>query len=1537
MTQPKYLSQGVDFLGFLAQQVGDLRGITTLAHELIQNADDAKNEAGELSATRIIFDFRDDTLVVRNDAVFRKIDFERMRQVADGSKRSEAGDRTTGAFGVGFISLYQITDRPEIHSAGRRWILRPDKPEDQRIEELGSSTSGTVFKLPWAFKESQVREKLKVPTVNRDSIDSFVNEVKNALPRAILFLKKLDTIELRRSGELVSCAKRSVEDGNITVEYDGVSKHWRVMEGRFTNEASRLRDRFPTIDNNREDHVRLAIPRENLDDGDGVLFATLPTEQSTGLPFQIDADFFPASDRKSIAFEDSSDNRSEWNRAAMRAAASVVKDNLITLRNMFEQDASTFWAILYRLYKVHEEHKSNDRKLLGVFWKVLLPRLGDSPIVYTQSGKWLKPAEVRITSGGKENEAVPAFKALGIETVHQDLGSYRNILLGNVGVETLRIEDIYQALNRQGLIGRVLHASPLQGNLMKLLWVGTNAVLEKTSERSHKYEEELRLLGECALGPAVDGWLWPCNSLYKTDIEETCEVFGNLLPDSKSFLAERSVSLLDKLCKEFDPLCAIEELESLESQGFDFQENWRDGQFDPCALLRWFSIRSDSSGDEVLCERLAKIPVFPSTENLRPLNELWLPGDFDDPLGFADIVCTQKLKGLTGFLRSLGARELSCPDYTEHYISKAFARNSGVDLEEKCKLLDFLANHLGEIKENEELKEILASKNIIECTDHEFRLPAEVYFVCDEVRRTLGSFVHYACLPEKSESRREIYRWLGVEVRPRPKHVVRFINKLTDAVPNQESVQLLQRLLTAIGKTNVQDVENGYDVLKDMEWLPCEGDFNRWYKPDRLYASDGKNLFESQASFLNVSHNIQQDIRGFLEYLGVKFGPTPILVVQHLLECSKCVEAPPEGLYQWLNDKAKPDDIQKLLKTKSLHIKSRYRRPDQVYWGQHPFGRFRIQLDGVFHSYQNLLSSLDIKESPDHEDAIQVLKELSNEVGHTPLKLEDDEVVRQCWAMLSEALEQNKINDEKIRTALKDLKCVPNVQKMLYPPLWMFFEDRPGFAGKFKSLKNNSIVRQERVWIAMEKAGVRPVSEVVKGFVHEPMNPEEDKELKKRIEGRFDLIKTISNGTVRLDGIRFVRVDQLKVRWCLEASAFGLVEETPPERALAHLEKSERVVYFDSLDGSLPWSAIARELAQAVAPGKEVGSISPGLRPIIEAVSRDKAISELEELGITPTQELHEPEGKGTVAMSFEERPSSEHYSEPPRQDSVTDATSDETPLVKRDEIEEINPVSADDKVDASIGSRGRNEARPSHLIPRTESYRGTEGTTSEPTSSGGSEPLEPFAKKLFDVQTIYPSDGSDRPVSLSKGGPRTSESATRHTQQSSQFGRSGGKTPKLVTQWKPSKAASDLAAKFRDMVHGDYGKRCQVCGKTFSMDNDELQVFVVHLVGPSGDDRTNHFGNLLGLCGWHYALMQYGQMVLLDPENDKPVKDWKTMCDVAFGASEKTDDEGNSYRALPIRFWNVHQGWSPESETVDEEIRYSNPHWEYLCKLLKT
>ena len=63
MTKLKSLSRSIDYLGELGAKLRDLQGYGTLAHELIQNADDAP-------ATWMSFDIRQDSLVLDNDGVF---------------------------------------------------------------------------------------------------------------------------------------------------------------------------------------------------------------------------------------------------------------------------------------------------------------------------------------------------------------------------------------------------------------------------------------------------------------------------------------------------------------------------------------------------------------------------------------------------------------------------------------------------------------------------------------------------------------------------------------------------------------------------------------------------------------------------------------------------------------------------------------------------------------------------------------------------------------------------------------------------------------------------------------------------------------------------------------------------------------------------------------------------------------------------------------------------------------------------------------------------------------------------------------------------------------------------------------------------------------------------------------------------------------------------------------------------------------------------------------------------------------------------
>ena len=1508
--EPSYLPMGVNFLGFLAQELGDLSGAGTLAHELIQNADDAKNDEGELCASEIIFDVRDDALVVRNDAVFREVDFGRIREVASSAKRYEEGERTTGAFGVGFISVYQITDRPEIHSVGRRLVFKPDNVEDKRAMVWNDPTvtrdKGTLFKLPWAFDQSTVREVLKAPTIDAAYIDSFIEELRKAIPQAVLFLKQVRKIELQRNGVSVRQATRTVEGDYTVVRCDGTEQRWKVFEGDFRRVAQQLKARSGTaIDPNRSSVVRVAV----LGSGavNGLLFATLPTQQPTGLPFHIDADFFPHSDRKTIRFDARGDFVSQWNREALKTAASVVAANVIPIRDLFGDNFGEFWRFLSVLHETDRVHRSDAQMPLDNFWQELAPALKRAPVVRSESGNWLKPIDVRIATGRDEESAVEVFGEIGIEIVDRSLRSYRNVLTSrDVGVTTITASGVADALQRKGMVKR---AQPLPAvfqrrEALEQLWRGINSVLENTPQAST--QSSVKRLKECTLAPGEDGQLWPCHSAIRADAQ-TRSIFTGCLPDGFTLMVEDDVPLLQRICLPLSAETAIRLLESLAWD--DLQARWMNRSLDPARLLRWFDAHK-SQLDAGLRHRLAGLSLFPSGGRLCRLMDLWLPGGFQAPAGVAGLVDMRALGGLSDFLEHIGAKKLTFENYASRYVAAAFAPGSQAGLEQRREHLAVLQRHIGEIKGNRQLREQLSAAHIVECTDGVFRPPSQVYFATRQVEDVLGNRVSYAALPRSSPGPRDLYEWLGVAAEVRARDILAVIESIIKTPPTKVAKSAVVRMLMALNEAwpRLNDAEKAaVSRLREMEWLPAEGDDQRWHRPDGLYTVYNKHLFASQARFFDVPYQVQQATSSLLQFLRMPLYPNPAQVKDHLLWRVKRGEAPPNGVYVWLDQNAGPADLRDLRNTACLWTGDVYLSPADCYRGPHVFGRFRFQLGPNLLSCQHLLQALGVKESPEPEDVVSVLRDVAGAVGNNPLTEEDRGVVLQCWVELSNALEGEAIDRNGIASMLHDIPSVPNEAGLMQRPGWVFFEDRPGLLEKFPDLlAGNCIPKRERIWRAMEAAGVQPLSTVISSYLDHPLNPREAVEIGERVSERIELVREIlepsvdrtewNTGGVPVETLRFFRSDQLTVTWELEA--FGHKwPRTAPEGAQAHFNVGHEILYFvPGAGGVFPWAAIAREMTFAVAPQEDIKAIAPGLRMVLEAETFEDAIAQAEELGIARIRGLGNLSAQGSTADLDDDHFAGDGY---------------------QDEF--------DDSADGSA-SDDRGGASP----------------PSDPFNDQRDDPPVPFAQKLYEVQTVESSRASQRRVFLPTGGPQTDESARRHTQASVRVGRSGSYVSRTVSRWEPVEAANELAERFRAMVSGDYGHRCQICSRTFTLPGGSLQVYVVHVVPPSADHRTNHFGDLLGLCGWHYSLIRYGEWALVDPNTHQPFVDsdgsegWEHLQRFVERADRSVDDFGNDYVGLNIRFSNIYQDWLSDPTDVEEEVRYSVPHWKYLRELLQ-
>lgn len=1504
---PRYRSLSVNFLGFLAKQLGDLRGPSSLAYELIQNADDAKDDSLQLSATRIVFDIRDDALVVSNDAVFRKEDFERISDIASGTKKQEEGDRTTGAFGVGFISVYQVTDRPEIRSANQRWIFRPEKQEGKRIKMTDDTLAdGTEFRFPWACEESELRAKLQAPPVTEQYIKQFAEELEVSLPKAILFLKKLESIELIHQEGAIRLRRAKEKDG-LAVYYNGERQFWRIFSDWISPIKGIPKD-------NRSALVRVAIPDKFIDEG--ILFATLPTEES-GLPFHIDADFFPNSDRKSIMFKIKyNDPKSRWNQDALQVAASIVRDNLIVIRDMFINNPIDFWTMLESLYNIKQGIKPDARIPLGLFWEKIEPIMEINPIVYTESNRWLKPAEVRIPASNEEWNAIVSFESLDIEIVHQGLRKFRNLLTGN-GVKLLGIEDIYKAFEEKGLIANPQSISLFYQNYerLELMWQGIFAVYDRIQSKTPR-EKAKAMLSECVLAPGMDGRIWPCDSVYLVEDDFTYKIFSHLLPGNRSFL-DRRISMSDNeneeepgsfllrvLCPIFSPVEAIESLEGLERDelkgGID-QKGFRSED-----IIRWFSKRQ-SDMNELLYERLVHLPIFPTSEgSITSLEDLWMPGDFSDPIGFTEILDMERLRGLSGFLQVLGVKELTFNDYAKRYITEAFGSDSSIELETKFRLLKMLEEHIDQIKEDEQLRLKIAGASIVECKDGSFRTPKEVYFPNSEVVKVLGDYVSYCALPARlGKDRRELYQWLGVADHPRTKDIIRVVDRLIDKSPDQRTRKSIINCLKVVAKNWEYFSDNEKRELKLKKWLPAIGSSDRWHKPGELYTYEHKVLFETQASFLDAPDKVQQKLRSVLKYLGLKSVPQPWQVVEHLLKCSQDDVKPPGRIYNWLTrclEDILDRDLCRLQDSACLYMDGKYLRPDQVFWRNH-FGRFRFQLEQEMRSYSELLQAVGVKEKPDHDDAIKLLKEIPEILRNDKLENEDKDAVLRCWLILSKALDQEEIDDATIREELHNIPCIPNDQDVLVRPAWLFYEDRPRLKDRFRLLRNNCIQRTEGTYRGMEAAGVRLLSSAISArVIKEGIHLREERIIKHNIMKLRPLIITILEGlsnynshnrqsSQSINDIQFLSTDELGVNWKLEA--FNQVE-CSKSTELSHFDRDEKVVYFKDAKNP-PWSAIARELAYALAHGGNVASISPGLKVVLEADNYEDACQQLEDLGIALTEELARPP-KPSEGVAFDDA------------DVVPSETEEPT------ETEEVT----DDDV-------GINSAYFS--IP------------AEPDEAKGDQdiPSVPYVKRFHEYQKTSPQRTSRGPVRLPQAGPQTNQSASKHIRESAKKGRTGMNIKRWNTMWEPTEAASDLARKFREMMLGDYWNRCQICGTTFSTSAGRLQVYVVHLLPPSEDHRTNYYGNLLGVCGWHYSLIRYNRdREFFDPITERAFERAEHMRDYVIATDKPDIDEmDNLYFGLGIRFRNIYRQWSSEPTTEGVVIRYCEPHWAYLRELL--
>lgn len=1262
----RHISRGIDYLNDLGAKLRDLTGFMTLAHELIQNADDAPR------ATEMAFDVCGDALVVDNNGVFSDCgnaegpvascalkakedymcDFHRFRLVASGDKRGQEG--MTGAFGIGFISVYQITDHPELISGSWHWRLDETQPEDKRIEicngcELcsGPSLPGTRFILPWARSgDSAMRSALNVPAVSSDCDGLLLAELERVVPAAMIFLKKLTTIELRVEGEQKVRFERTGDSGQVLIARGdpAVDRVWHLLHGEFEDEAAELRARYPRLIEKKRGHkVTIAIPQQGP--CTGVLCAFLPTQHLTGLPFHVNGDFFPNNERRRIlmAGEGENDYQSDWNRTVIKTAAGVLADALPTLPSSL--GAVTLWELMQAVRSVAEEAKKGQREdVLGGFWKAVSARVAEVDVVFTATGEWRKPEDVLLLLEKREEDtALQLLAGLGLSIVNPDLRPFHG-LLREIGVALLDASHVVEALEAAGLTARVeidslpevLRTEEGRETLWREL-----TTLRARPRRAEQQAACVAQLAACAVAPGRDGALWPCQALFRADAA-TIALFSRL-ESPPPFLAEsESFSGLADLCREFTAEAAIDLLSEAEE---DLSTALVDGALSAAELLGWFEDRrGEILENEETRDSLAALPIFPSASGCRPLAELALPGGFVDTIGLAELVDLDHLGGRREFLKELGARELTLETYVRVHVPRAFAAG-GLSVEQKRQTVRLLADNLGRIREYEDARRRLRELEIVECRDGEFRAPSAVYLRTPMVVELLADRVAYARSDrDHGAAIEELYRWLRVSSVPRDEDVMAVVRDATAGPPDAARRGQILRVFTHLAGQTHETIRRSplLQRLRTIPWLPAHGDTEQWHLPSAVYATFRQYLFQSQARFLDVPQPVQQAAQssGLMAWLGLPVEPTVELVVKHLVHCAENSQAVNKQVYSFLNDHAAEPPISRLRGQKCLILQDGgYVEPERVFWGEHHFGRFRMRLSADLRRYAELFDALGVKECPDHEDALRVIDEIAQIYTPTNSHVPDEDaaVLVTCWAMLARALESAEVDEGKI-DSLRSRKCIRSGQRILYQPQYLFFEDRAGLAEKFGGhLSNIVIERHPEAWPAMALAGVQSLREASLSEIVECTDPVEAHDVMDCIRARRpELLRVLepqlgyAAAIERLDRLAEIMcnsVAELSIRYSLRI--IGQLRHSPPEDVPAHLRREDSALFFVRTNGRTPWASISRELAAVLAPEKDPGTIASAVKEVLGAESDEIARATLDELGFAAlAQETSVPPGE---------------------------------------------------------------------------------------------------------------------------------------------------------------------------------------------------------------------------------------------------------------------------------------------------------------------
>lgn len=340
-------------------------------YEILQNAED-------VGAKKVRFELFEDRLDVYHNGEkdFDLRDIEGVTGIGISTKKDNLN--LIGKFGVGFKSVFAVTETPHIFSG--EFKIKIEDFVIPSVINSSNSISGTLIRLP-------LNHKMRSP---QEVFTLIANKLEKLGFKTLLFLKNIKEI----TWQTPSSQGRYLKSSNSLQNIPNAKKE-TIISSNSTEEYIVIERPIKLDDKELKVEVAYKIGKDSnskeiiVQEPDSKLVVFFPTEKVTFLNFVIQGPYKTTPNRENIPLDD------EQNRKIIDETACLVSESLSVVR-----DLGYFDTNFLSLLPINSEHKKNEQIYSVIYEKVKEKFLIDE-LLPTSDGKYTKAGDA-ILARGKE-------------------------------------------------------------------------------------------------------------------------------------------------------------------------------------------------------------------------------------------------------------------------------------------------------------------------------------------------------------------------------------------------------------------------------------------------------------------------------------------------------------------------------------------------------------------------------------------------------------------------------------------------------------------------------------------------------------------------------------------------------------------------------------------------------------------------------------------------------------------------------------------------------------------------------------------------------------------------------------------------------------------------------------------------------------------------------------------------------------------------------------------------------------------------------